>query len=226
MLRIPDYNRSMSITIRSATPADVGQILAFIRALAVYERAPEAVTATEERLLQDGFGAHPFYRCLIAEQNGQPAGFAFYFFNYSTWKGRPGIYLEDLFVDPAFRGLGIGKALLQAVAADALAEGCERLQWEVLDWNTPAIDFYRAMGAEFLDEWRNVRLEGEALARLARGTSAQAKVGGNSADPGESRVSSTRFCSGHNFGEDESGVDAQLAVQPSTKSTISTESAG
>src|SRR5579862_7773599 len=114
MPRTPGYNRSMSVTIRSATPADVGQILAFIRALAVYERAPDAVTATEERLLQDGFGPRPFYRCLIGEHNGQAAGFAFYFFNYSTWKGRPGIYLEDLFVDPAFRGLGIGKALLQA----------------------------------------------------------------------------------------------------------------
>lgn len=178
----------MSVTIRSATPADVGQILAFIRALAVYERAPDAVTATEEHLLQDGFGPRPFYRCLIAEHTGRSAGFAFYFFNYSTWKGRPGVYLEDLFVDPAFRGRGIGKALLQAVAADALAEGCERLQWEVLDWNTPAIDFYRAMGAEFLDEWRNVRLDGEALVRLARGTGAQTKIGGNSADADESHA--------------------------------------
>lgn len=177
------------MTVRPATPADVGQILEFIRALAIYERAPDAVTATEDRLLQDGFGPRPFYRCLIAEHNGQPAGFAFYFFNYSTWKGRPGIYLEDLFVDPAFRGLGIGKALLQAVAADALAEGCERLQWDVLDWNTPAIDFYRVMGAEFLDEWRNVRLEGEALVRLARGTGVQAMDDGKSVDPTKSTVS-------------------------------------
>jgi GNAT superfamily N-acetyltransferase len=161
----------MAISIRPATAADVPQILAFIRALAVYERAPDAVSATEEGLLRDGFGPHPFYECLIAEHDGKPAGFALYFFNYSTWMGRPGIYLEDLFVYPEFRGLGIGKALLQQVAVAAQEKGCRRLQWEVLDWNTPAIDFYRAMGAEFLDEWRNVRLGGEAIARLAEGGS-------------------------------------------------------
>ena len=118
-------------------------------------------------LLRDGFGPNPFFQCLIADYDGQPAGFAFYFFNYSTWMGRPGIYLEDLFVFPEFRGTGIGKALLKQVAAIAVEKGCRRLQWEVLDWNTPAIDFYRALGAEFLDEWRNVRLDGEALDRLA-----------------------------------------------------------
>ncbi len=157
----------MATTIRTATAADVPQILAFIRALAAYERAPDAVEATEEGLLRDGFGPQPFYRCLIAADDGQPAGFALYFFNYSTWLGRPGIYLEDIFVQPAFRGRGIGKALLKQVAAAALAQGCKRLQWEVLDWNTPAIDFYRAMGAEFLDEWRNVRICGDALERVA-----------------------------------------------------------
>jgi GNAT superfamily N-acetyltransferase len=160
----------MCTAIRAATAADIPLILAFIRALAEFERAPDAVTATEEGLLRDGFGPNPFYSCLIAEHDGQPAGFAFYFFNYSTWKGRPGIYLEDLFVHPEFRGLGIGKALLERVAAIAVEKGCERMQWEVLDWNTPAIDFYRAMGADFLDEWRNVRLEGDALLRLAEGT--------------------------------------------------------
>jgi ribosomal protein S18 acetylase RimI-like enzyme len=103
----------------------------------------------------------------MAEHDGQPAGFALFFYNYSTWMGRPGIYLEDLFVLPELRGRGIGKALLERVAAVALEKGCERLQWEVLDWNTPAIDFYRAMGAEFLDEWRNARLSGEAIRRLA-----------------------------------------------------------
>jgi GNAT superfamily N-acetyltransferase len=157
----------METVIRKATPADSALILAFIRALAEFERAPHEVTATEEALVRDGFGPIPFYYCLIAEHGGQPAGFAFYFFNYSTWKGRPGIYLEDLFVHPEFRGLGIGKALLKNVAADAIERGCKRMQWEVLDWNTPAIDFYRAMGAEFLDEWRNVRLDGKALDRLA-----------------------------------------------------------
>jgi GNAT superfamily N-acetyltransferase len=157
----------MATTLRKAGPADVPVILDFIRALAVYEREPDAVSATEEGLLRDGFGPNPFYFCLIAEHNGAPAGFALYFFNYSTWMGRPGLYLEDLFVHLEFRGLGIGKALLQKVAAIAVENNCPRLQWEVLDWNTPAIDFYRAMGAEFLDEWRNVRITGEALARLA-----------------------------------------------------------
>lgn len=162
----------MAVTIRSAIQADVPQILAFIRALAAYERAPDAVSATEAGLLRDGFGPNPFYYCLIADYNGQPAGFALYFFNYSTWMGRPGIYLEDLFVQPEFRGLGIGKALLKQVAAIAVEKECLRLQWEVLDWNTPAIDFYRAMGAEFLDEWRNVRVSGDALLQLASGMAA------------------------------------------------------
>jgi GNAT superfamily N-acetyltransferase len=157
----------MATTIRTATPADVPQILSFIRALAAYEREPDAVTATEADLMRDGFGLNPFYSCLIAEHDGQPAGFAFYFFNYSTWMGRPGLYLEDIYVQPEFRGLGIGKALLQQVAAIAVEKNCPRLQWEVLDWNTPAIEFYRAMGAEFLDEWRNVRVTGKALKRLA-----------------------------------------------------------
>jgi GNAT superfamily N-acetyltransferase len=157
----------MGTLIRPAMRADTPQILAFIRALAEYEREPYAVFATEEDLIRDGFGPTPFYFCLIAEQDGKPAGFALYFFNYSTWLGRPGLYLEDLFVLPEFRGLGIGKALLQRVAAVAVERGCLRLQWEVLDWNQPAIDFYKAMGADFLDEWRNVRVTGEALARLA-----------------------------------------------------------
>jgi GNAT superfamily N-acetyltransferase len=157
----------MGTTIRTATVADVPQILAFIRALAAYERAPDAVTATEEDLRRDGFGSNPFYFCQIAEHDGQPVGFALYFFNYSTWKGQPGVYLEDLFVQPEYRGLGIGKALLKEVAAFAVERGCRRMQWEVLDWNTPAIDFYNAMGAEFLDEWRNVRISGEPLHRLA-----------------------------------------------------------
>jgi GNAT superfamily N-acetyltransferase len=157
----------MATTIRTATEADVPQILAFIRALAAFEREPDAVTATEEGLLRDGFGPNPIYYCIMADHDGQPAGFALYFFNYSTWKGCPGIYLEDIFVHPQFRGLGIGKALLQQVAAIAVQKGCPRLQWEVLDWNSPAIDFYKAMGAEFLDEWRNVRVSGDALDRLA-----------------------------------------------------------
>src|SRR5579863_10197068 len=156
----------MATSIRTATPADVPQILAFVHALALYERAPDAVVATEADLLRDGFGPNPFYFCLIAECDSEPAGFAFYFFNYSTWLGRPGLYLEDLFVHTEFRGLGIGKALLKKVAAIAVEKNCARLKWSVLDWNTPAIDFYRAMGAEMMDEWRNVRVTGEALERL------------------------------------------------------------
>src|SRR5580698_5109051 len=157
----------MSTVIRRATAQDARQILKFIRALAAFERAPDAVEATEEGLIRDGFGAHPFFECLIADYGGQPAGFALYFFNYSTWVGRPGIYVEDIFVLPEFRRKGIGRALLKHVALIAVEHGCQRLQWEVLDWNTPAIDFYRAMGAEFLDEWRNVRVSGDALKRLA-----------------------------------------------------------
>ena len=159
----------MPLTIRDATRDDAPQILAFIRALAEYEREPDAVNATVDDLLRDGFGPQPFYRCLMAELDQKPVGFALYFFNYSTWLGRPGLYLEDLFVPPDLRGKGIGKALLQRVAQIAVENHCPRLQWEVLDWNTPAIDFYRAMGAEFLDEWRNVRVSGDALLALAGG---------------------------------------------------------
>jgi GNAT superfamily N-acetyltransferase len=157
----------MSTVIRNATAGDAAQILGFIRALAAFERAPDAVLATKEGLIRDGFGPHPFFQCLIADYDGQPAGFALYFFNYSTWVGQPGIYVEDLFVLPHFRRKSIGRELLRQVAAIAIENGCQRLQWEVLDWNTPAIDFYRDLGAEFLDEWRNVRLSGEALKRLA-----------------------------------------------------------
>src|SRR5271169_1361674 len=118
----------MGTVIRSATAADVAQILAFIRALATFERAPDAVVATEEGLLRDGFGPNPFYSCLIADRDGQPAGFALFFYNYSTWEGRPGIYLEDLFVLPAYRGKGIGKALLVKLASIAVEESCARFE--------------------------------------------------------------------------------------------------
>jgi GNAT superfamily N-acetyltransferase len=158
---------SVGLRIRPAIAEDVPQILEFIRALATYEREPDAVTATEADLLRDGFGPNPYYWCLIAEQDGTPAGFALCFYSYSTWLGRPGVYLEDLFVLPEMRGRGIGKALLRRVAAIAVEKDCPRLGWEVLDWNTPAVDFYAAMGADFLDTWRNVRMSGEALKRLA-----------------------------------------------------------
>ena len=155
------------IVIRPAERRDVGVILGFIKALAVYEREPDAVDATEESLLEHGFGEKPYFECVIAECGGEAAGFAFYFFDYSTWLGKPGLYLEDLFVDLEFRGKGIGRALLERLAAIAVERGCTRMKWEVLDWNEPAIEFYRAMGAEFLDEWRNVRLSSDALRRLA-----------------------------------------------------------
>ena len=168
----------MAITIRPAARADVGQILAFIHALAAYEREPDAVKATETDLLEHGFGENPYFECLIAELDGVAAGFALYFFEYSTWLGRPGLYLEDLFVLPEHRGAGAGKALLQRLAAIALEKGCARMKWEVLDWNTPAIDFYSAMGAELQKEWLNVRLSGDALRWLATGGAVGASVPG------------------------------------------------
>lgn len=155
-------------TIRPATPEDIPLILAFIRELALYEREPDAVETTEIDLLRDGFGPTPYFHCLIAEEDGKPAGFALYFHNYSTWKGRPGIHLEDLFVRPEFRGKGIGKDLLCKVAAVALELGCGRMQWDVLDWNQPAIDFYASLGGKFMDEWRMVRLTDDSLARVAQ----------------------------------------------------------
>jgi GNAT superfamily N-acetyltransferase len=155
-----------SIRIRKATPLDAPLILAFVRDLAEYERQPESVVITEEQLLRDGFGDQPSYECLIAEVDGQPAGFALFFPFYSTWHGRS-LHLEDLFVRPNFRKLGIGKALLTKVAALAVERGCVRLQWDVLDWNQPAIDFYRTLDAVLLDDWRKMRLTGEALNALA-----------------------------------------------------------
>jgi GNAT superfamily N-acetyltransferase len=157
-------------SIRAATPADIPAILDLIRALATYERAPNAVKTTEADLLRDGFGEQPCFECLIAENDeghGQPAGFALYFYNYSTWRGRPGIHLEDLFVLPRFRGQGIGKALLARVAARAAERGCPRLQWDVLAWNQTAIDFYQSLGAQFLDEWRIMRVADEGIGALA-----------------------------------------------------------
>jgi GNAT superfamily N-acetyltransferase len=161
-----------NITIRPAVPADIPEILAFIRELATYEREPESAQATHEDLLRDGFGPTPRFHCLIAELSSTnnlltPAGFALYFHNYSTWRGNAGIFLEDLFVRPAFRGRGIGKALIAAVAAIAVAEGCSRFEWAVLDWNTPAIDFYTSLDATPLSEWTTMRLTGPALATLA-----------------------------------------------------------
>ena len=163
----PEAEPISMLNIRPATPADVPQILSFIHDLAAYEREPDAVHATEADLLRDGFGPVKRFDCLIAEWSGAPAGLALYFHNYSTWTGRAGIHLEDLFVRPEHRGKGIGKALLTRVAAIAVEEGCPRLQWDVLEWNTPAIGFYQQMGAQMLMEWRTMRVTGEGLPALA-----------------------------------------------------------
>ena len=159
------------IQIRPATPSDIPLMLAFIHELADYEREPHSVRMTEEQLLEDGFGKTPQYESLIAEWDGAPAAWALFFPFYSTWEGR-GVHLEDIFVRPAFRGRGIGKALLQRVAALTVERGGKRLQWEVLNGNTPAINFYRSIDAVMLDEWRLMRVSGDALNSFA-GTSAR-----------------------------------------------------
>jgi GNAT superfamily N-acetyltransferase len=156
------------LTIRSATGADVRLMVQLIRELAEYEREPDSAVVTEEDLLRDGFDtARPLFNCFIAEWDRQPAGFALFFTNYSTWHGRPGIHLEDLFVRPHLRGRGVGKALLRAVAAEAAAKGCTRLNWHVLDWNQPAIDFYQHLGAKVLQDWRICRVSYDGIASLA-----------------------------------------------------------
>src|SRR5947209_6852730 len=155
------------ISIRTTTIEDVPLILGFVRHLAEYERAPDAVVATEEDLKRDGFGPEPRFRCLIAEWNNTPAGYALYFYNYSTWIGRPGLYLEDLFVLPEMRGKGIDKALLKRLAQIAIRENCYGMRWQVLDWNKPSIKFYESLGATMLKEWETMRLMGPALAKLA-----------------------------------------------------------
>ena len=160
------------IHVRPAVPADAQLILALIRELAAYEREPDAVVATEADILRDGFEERPRFQVLIAEHGGEAAGFAFYFFTYSTWRGRPCLYLEDLFVRPSLRRNGLGLALLRALAAIAVRERCDRFVWQVLDWNAPAIAFYESLGARPLREWVTMRVEGEAIARLAEGAPA------------------------------------------------------
>ena len=152
--------------IRPATSTDIPFMFALVRELAEYEREPHSVQTTEEQLLRDGFGAERYFDCLIAEVDGTPAAFALFFPIYSTWQGRS-IHLEDLFVRPAYRGHGICKALLRRVAAIAVERGCARLQWDVLEWNQPAINFYRSLNAEMLDDWRRMRVTGAALTALA-----------------------------------------------------------
>jgi GNAT superfamily N-acetyltransferase len=153
--------------IRTTTEADVPVILQLIRDLAAYERAPDAVVATEAGLRDVLFGAKPSAEVLLALENGEPVGFAVYFYNFSTWLGRAGLYLEDLFVRPEKRGNGYGRALLIRLAQIASERGCGRMEWAVLDWNEPAIQFYRKIGATPMHEWTVFRLTEDEIAKLA-----------------------------------------------------------
>ena len=153
--------------IRPAGVGDVPIILKLIRDLATYERAPDEVTATEEQLVDVLFGERPAAEVLLAFERESPVGFAVYFYNFSTWLGRPGLYLEDLFVKPEKRGKGYGRALLVELAKIARERGCGRMEWAVLDWNEPAIKFYRALGAQPMHEWTVFRLTRDEIAGLA-----------------------------------------------------------
>lgn len=155
------------LTIHPATASDVPIILALVRELAAYEREPHAVVATEERLLRDGFGQVPRFSVLLAKWNDEAIGFALYFFAYSTWRGTPTLYLEDLFVRPSHRKRGGGIGLMKALAREAVRIGCDRFDWQVLDWNESAIAFYESLGARVMRGWLPVRVEGDALRALA-----------------------------------------------------------
>ena len=157
----------MSVSVRVASPADIPLILRFIRDLAEYERLLHEVEATEEDIRRDLFGENPRCFCDIAEVEGQPVGFALWFYSYSTFRGRAGIYLEDLFVEPGARGEGAGKALLRRLAQRCVEADLGRLEWAVLNWNAPSIAFYDSLGASKKDDWTVRRLDGEALTRLA-----------------------------------------------------------
>lgn len=153
--------------IRPATPADVGTVLQLIRDLAIYERDPDAVKATPETLHDALFGTPPAAEAVLAEIDGEAVGVALFFFNYSTWTGKRGLYLEDLFVREAARGTGTGTALLRHLARIAIQRDCPRFEWAVLDWNAPAIGFYESIGAVAMKDWTIMRVEGDALAKLA-----------------------------------------------------------
>jgi GNAT superfamily N-acetyltransferase len=155
------------LIIRNGTEKDVSIILDLIKALADYEKAPNEVIADEKILLQNLFGEKPYAETLIAEYNGEPAGFALFFHNFSTWTGKPGIYLEDLFVKPHLRGKGIGKRLLVQIAKIAVERDCGRFEWSVLDWNEPSIQFYKNLGAKPMDEWTTFRMTEKQLKALS-----------------------------------------------------------
>jgi len=158
------------LSIHPATRDDVPALLALIRGLAAFEKKPHKAVATEADLLRDGFGSQPKFRALIAEWDGRPAGYASFFYFYSTFQGRPALFLEDLFVLDELRGKGIGKALLAAVVQLALNEGCFGLRWEVLDWNRPAIEFYEKLEATFLNERKVVAFDQDAMRRMIETT--------------------------------------------------------
>jgi GNAT superfamily N-acetyltransferase len=157
----------VSLAIRAARPADSALIYALVKELAEYEKLVNEVAATPEQIAAALFCDEPRLYCDIAEWDGAPAGFAVWFLNFSTFRGRHGIYLEDIFVRPVYRGRGIGKALLRNLARRCIERGYGRCEWAVLDWNAPSIDFYRSIGAQVMDEWKICRLSGEALAALA-----------------------------------------------------------
>lgn len=157
------------IDIRAAVVGDIATIRQLIIALAIYEREPDAVKATEADLHAALFGSRPMAEVVLAEVDGQPVGLALFFTSFSTWEGKGGLYLEDLFVKPEARGLGVGKALLMHLAGIAAARGYARFEWQVLDWNAPAIGFYMALGAVAQGEWTKMRVDGTALAALAGG---------------------------------------------------------
>jgi GNAT superfamily N-acetyltransferase len=158
----------MSLIIRRARPGEAGLVLSLVRELAEYEKLLHEVEATEAMIAVALFAGNPRLFCDIAEWNGEPAGLAVWFINFSTFSGRSGIYLEDLFVRPGQRGKGIGKALLAHLAKQCVANGWSRLQWSVLNWNTPSIEFYKSLGAVLMDEWTVCRIGGPALAQGAR----------------------------------------------------------
>ena len=156
------------IQITPAAPADIPLVLDLIRGLAEYEKEPESATATEEQLQAALFSEKPAAECVIARLDGEPAGFALWFQNFSTWTGRPGLWLEDLFVWPHHRRHGVGKALLSYLAGVCVERGYSRFEWSVLDWNQPSIDFYKSLGAVTMDEWTIYRLTGDAITKLAQ----------------------------------------------------------
>lgn len=162
----------MSFTLRDATPVDLPDIVRLVRALAEYEKLLHEAVGTDEDFQAALFGANPAVFCTVAERHGRIVGQAIWFYNFSTFTGRHGIYVEDIFVEPEHRGLGIGEAFFRHLARRAVAEGCTRMEWQVLDWNEPAIRFYRKIGARGMDEWRVQRVSGEALLALGSTTDA------------------------------------------------------